>query len=396
MPCSILILIKYPPSPSWRETPKNSSLTNDERKTNKSEDMPIKVRRHTSTTAPELGERAKYILKALVERYIQEGQPVGSRVLSRDSGTGLSPATVRNVMADLEDMGLVRSPHTSAGRIPTVQGYRFFVDTLLTVHPLDSAYVARLREQLGTDSNQENESLMETTSALLSNLTHLVGMVTIPRQEKATLRQVEFLPLSDRQVLVILVINKREVQNRIIRTARPYTPSELRQAANYINSMCHGNDLWDVRARLLRDLRKTREHMNRIMMVTVEIAEKGLVPEQAEEDVVVAGQTHLMEYGDLADMEKLRNLFDAFGQKRDILHLLDESLKASGLQIFIGNESGYDVLDDCSVVSAPYEVNGYRIGVLGIVGPTRMPYERIIPLVDVTAKLLSAALNQRQ
>nr|VFJ66392.1 MAG: heat-inducible transcription repressor HrcA [Candidatus Kentron sp. FW] len=356
--------------------------------------MPGKVHHHSSITVPELSERAKYILKVLVERYIQQGQPVGSRVLSRDLGMGLSPATVRNVMADLEDMGLVQSPHTSAGRVPTVQGYRFFVDALLTVHPLDSSDMARLRKQLGPD--QENGSLMETASALLSNLTHLVGMVTIPRQEQATLRQVEFLPLSNRRVLVILVINKREVQNRIIRTARNYTSSELRQAANYINAMCNGDDLWAIRARLLRDLRKTREHMNRIMMVTVEVAEKGLVAEQTEEDVVVAGQTHLMEYGDLADMEKLRNLFEAFGRKRDILHLLDESLKANGLQIFIGNESGYDVLDDCSVVSAPYRVDGHRIGVLGIVGPTRMPYERVIPLVDVTAKLLGAALNQQR
>nr|VFK48602.1 MAG: heat-inducible transcriptional repressor [Candidatus Kentron sp. TC] len=365
-------------------------------KWNRAVDMPVKVRQRISTTVPELNERAKRILKVLVERYIQEGQPVGSRVLSRDMSMGLSPATVRNVMADLEDMGLVRSPHTSSGRVPTVQGYRFFIDTLLTVHPLDSAYVARLRKQLGPDLELENESLMETTSALLSNLTHLVGMVTVPRQEKAALRQVEFLSLSDQRVLVILVINEREVQNRIIRTARPYTNSELQQAANYINAMCGGDDLWAVRAKLLRELRSTRERMNRIMMVTVEVAEKGLVTEQAEEDMVVAGQTHLMEYGDLADMEKLRNLFDAFGQKRDILHLLDESLKASGLRIFIGNESGYDVLDDCSIVSSPYEVNGHRIGVLGIIGPTRMPYERIIPLVDVTAKLLSAALNQRQ
>nr|VFK30283.1 MAG: heat-inducible transcription repressor HrcA [Candidatus Kentron sp. MB] len=358
--------------------------------------MPVKAHRRMATIIPELNERARYILKALVERYIQEGQPVGSRILSRELEIGLSPATIRNVMADLEDMGLIHSPHTSAGRIPTVRGYRFFVDTLLTVQPLDSADVARLRKQLIPNSEQENESLVETTSALLSNLTHLVGMVTVPRQDKATLRQVEFLPLSHQRVLVILVINKREVQNRIIRTARQYTRSELEQAANYINAMCRGTDLWDVRAKLLRDLRKTREHMNRIMMITVEVAEKGLVAEQAEEDVVLAGQTHLMQYGDLADMEKLRNLFEAFNQKRGILHLLDESLKANGLQIFIGNESGYDVLDDCSVISAPYEMNGHRIGVLGIIGPTRMPYERIIPLVDVTARLLSVALNQRQ
>jgi len=356
--------------------------------------MPGKLRRQNATKPPELCERAQYILKMLIERYIREGQPVGSRVLSRDLDKELSPATVRNVMADLEDMGLVQSPHTSAGRVPTVRGYRIFVDSLLTIHPLDSDDVTRLRKQL--DPEQENGSLLAVASDLLSDLTHLVGMVTIPRQEQATLRQVEFLPLSHQQVLVILVINEKEVQNRIIHTARYYTPSELQQAANYINAVCCGNDLWAVRDRLLKDLRSTQENMNRIMMATVEMAEKGLVPDQAEDDVVVAGQTHLMEYGDLADMEKLRNLFDVFGKKQDILHLLDESLKANGLQIFIGSESGCEVLGDCSIVSAPYEVNGHWLGVLGIIGPKRMHYERVIPLVDVTARLLGTALNHRQ
>nr|VFJ45264.1 MAG: heat-inducible transcription repressor HrcA [Candidatus Kentron sp. DK] len=350
--------------------------------------------RATKGEIPEIGERSQHILKMLIKRYIREGQPVGSRVLSRDLDRELSPATVRNAMADLEEMGLVWSPHTSAGRVPTVLGYRLFVDTLLTIDPPDSVDVARLRKRL--DTEQENESLLETTSGLLSKLTHLVGMVTIPRQEQSTLRQVEFLSLSHNQVLVILVINEKEVQNRIIRTKRRYTPSELEQAANYINAMCYGNDLWAVRDRLLRDLRKTQESMNRIMMATLEMADKGLVAEQAEDDVVLAGQTHLMAYDELADMEKLRTLFEAFGRKRDILHLLDESLKANGLQIFIGSESGHDALDDCSVVSAPYEVNGQRLGVLGVIGPTRMPYERIIPLVDVTAKLLGITLNQRQ
>lgn len=355
--------------------------------------MPTKTQKHSAQEIPDLGERSQHILRMLVRRYIREGQPVGSRVLSRDLEMDLSPATVRNVMADLEEMGLVWSPHTSAGRVPTVRGYRIFVDTLLTIDPPDTKDVARLREYL--DPEGRNESLLETTSSLLSKLTRLVGMVTVPRQEQATLRQVEFLSLSHQQVLVILVINEKEVQNRIIHTKRRYTPSELEQAANYINTMCHGGDLWAVRGRLLRDLRRTQENMNRIMMATLEIAEKGLVAKKAEEDVVLAGQTHLMEYGDLADMEKLRNLFEAFGQKRDILHLLDESLQANGLQIFIGGESGYGVLDDCSVVSAPYGANGRRLGVLGIIGPTRMPYERIIPLVDLTAKLLGTALDQR-
>ena len=356
--------------------------------------MPRKVTRNTaSSPAPHLTDRAQHLLKVLVERYIREGQPVGSRVLSRDSGLDLSPASIRNVMADLEEMGLVLSPHTSAGRVPTVQGYRLFVDTLLTIRPLDSGDVRRLRRQL--DPERKRESLMETASNLLSDITHLVGMVTLPRQEHMTLRQVEFLPLSDQQVLVILVVNEREVQNRIIQTARRYTASELQQAANYVNALCAGRDLMAIREELLRELRDTREHMNRMMLATIEMADKGLVAARESDDVVVAGQTHLMEYNELANMDRLRQLFEVFSEKRDILHLLDESLKAKGSQIFIGEESGYEVLDGCSVVTAPYEVDGQLLGVLGVVGPTRMAYERVIPLVDVTAKLLGAALNQQ-
>lgn len=340
-----------------------------------------------------LNERSQHVLKALVERYIRAGHPVGSRVLSRDAGVDLSPATIRNVMADLEEMGLIRSPHTSAGRVPTVQGYRLFVDSLLTIRPLPSAEVQRLRMQL--DPDQKREALMEAASSLLSDVTRLAGMVMLPRQEQLTLRQVEFLTLSEQQVLAILVINEREVQNRIIRTERPYSSSELEQAANYLNAAFAGRNLYAVREELLNEIRDTREHMDRMMSAAIEMAEKALVAERDEDDFVVAGQTNLMECGDLADMEKLRHLFEAFNQKRDILHLLDQSLNARGVQIFIGEESGYDVLDSCSVVTSPYEVDGQVIGVLGVVGPTRMAYERVIPLVDLTAKLLGAALNQQ-
>ncbi len=340
-----------------------------------------------------LNERAQFLFKALVERYIRDGQPVGSRTLSRDSALNLSPATVRNVMADLEEFGLLRSPHTSAGRVPTDQGYRFFVDTLLRIEPLEGAQVAMLKEQL--DPAQNRGALMESASSLLSDITHLAGVIMLPRQEQVTLRQVEFLSLSEDQVLVILVVNEREVQNRVIRTGRLYGPSELEQAANYLNSLCAGKDLKTVRDEILAELRDARESMNAMMLAAVEMAEKALVTEPDADEVMVAGQTNLMDAGELGDMDKLRRLFEAFNEKRDLLHLLDQSLHATGMQIFIGEESGYNALDECSVITAPYGSDEEVLGVLGVIGPTRMAYERVIPIVDITARLLSAALNKQ-
>ena len=340
-----------------------------------------------------LNERAQFLFKALVERYIRDGQPVGSRTLSRDSALNLSPATVRNVMADLEEFGLLRSPHTSAGRVPTDQGYRFFVDTLLRIEPLEGAQVAMLKEQL--DPAQNRGALMESASSLLSDITHLAGVIMLPRQEQVTLRQVEFLSLSEDQVLVILVVNEREVQNRVIRTGRLYGPSELQQAANYLNSLCAGKDLKTVRDEILAELRDARESMNAMMLAAVEMAEKALVTEPDADEVMVAGQTNLMDAGELGDMDKLRRLFEAFNEKRDLLHLLDQSLHATGMQIFIGEESGYNALDECSVITAPYGSDEEVLGVLGVIGPTRMAYERVIPIVDITARLLSAALNKQ-
>ncbi len=340
-----------------------------------------------------LSERAQYLFKALVERYIRDGQPVGSRTLARDSSPNLSPATVRNVMADLEEFGLLRSPHTSAGRVPTDQGYRFFVDTLLRIEPVEGAQVAMLREQLHPAQNRS--ALMESASSLLSDITHLAGVIMLPRQEQITLRQVEFLSLSEDQVLVILVVNEREVQNRIIRTGRHYSASELQQAANYLNSLCAGKDLVKVRDEILTELRDARESMNEMMMAAVDMAEQALVTEPETDDVMVAGQTNLMESGELGDMDKLRRLFEAFNEKRDLLHLLDHSLSATGVQIFIGEESGYNALGDCSVITAPYGAGEEFLGVLGVIGPTRMAYERVIPVVDITARLLSAALNKQ-
>lgn len=338
-----------------------------------------------------LNERAQFLFKTLVDRYIRDGQPVGSRTLSRDSGLSLSPATVRNVMADLEELGLLVSPHTSAGRVPTVQGYRLFVDTLLQVEPLADPEVDSLRGQLGEDTDPQ--ILMQTASTMLSEVTRLAGVVTAPRHDEVRVRHVEFLSLSGDQVLVILVVNDREVQNRIIRTGRRYTDSELQQATNYLNEICAGRGLSELRERLLGEMRQAREHMNDIMVGAITMAEQAFDSAPADEDMVVAGQTRLMEYGELADMDRLRQLFEAFARKRDILHLLDSALTARGVQIFIGEESGYDIFDQLSVVTAPYESDGRVLGVLGVIGPTRMAYERVIPIVDVTARLLGAALK---
>ncbi|MDX1528838.1 MAG: heat-inducible transcriptional repressor HrcA [Gammaproteobacteria bacterium] len=347
----------------------------------------------SDATTTELNERAQTLLKTLVERYIREGQPVGSRALARESGLDLSPATVRNVMADLEDLGLLRSPHTSAGRVPTARGYRLFVDTLLKVEPLGMTQVKDLEERFS--HVQSPATLLETASSLLSSITHLAGIVMLPRQDHATLRQVEYLPLSENQVLAILVVNDREVQNRIIRTERRYSAGELERAANYINGLCAGKDLYLVRETLLEELKSAREQMNTMMLAAIEMADKGFDPRPPSDDFLVAGQTNLMEYGELSDVEKLRQLFEAFNRKRDILHLLDQSLKANGVQIFIGEESGYEALDDCSVVTSPYKTEGEVLGVLGVIGPTRMAYDRVIPIVDLTARLLGAALNKQ-
>ncbi|MDD3517946.1 MAG: heat-inducible transcriptional repressor HrcA [Chromatiales bacterium] len=337
-----------------------------------------------------LNERARQLLRVLVESYIRDGQPVGSRTLARTAGLDLSPASIRNVMADLEELGLVVSPHTSAGRVPTAQGYRMFVDSLLKVRPLPEDEMARLKA--GLSPEQTPRHLAEQASTLLSGVTQLAGVVMLPRQEYAPLQQVEFLKLSDRRVLAILVMAKNEIQNRILHLDRDYSAEELHQAANYLSAQFAGRDLRAVRTQILADLRDVREDMDRLMRAAIELGEKALSPSESE-DVVVAGQTRLMDYDELSSVERLRQLFEAFNEKRDILHLLDKCVFSQGVQIFIGQESGYRVLDACSVVTAPYAVDGQVVGVLGVIGPTRMAYDRVIPIVDVTARLMGAALN---
>lgn len=341
-----------------------------------------------------LNERAECLLKSLVERYIREGQPVGSRTLARDARMDLSPATVRNVMADLEDLGLVQSPHTSAGRVPTVQGYRVFVDSLLTVRPLPDQEVEDLKRQLAPD--EDVNLVLESASGLLSEITRLAGVVMVPRREQVVLRQLEFLPLSENRILVILVVNEQEVQNRVIHTARSYSPAELQQMANYLNQQFAGRGLRQIREAVLKEMRADREDMNQLMQNAIEVASQAFTGDKEQSgDYVLAGHTNLMSYEEMADVNKLRQLFEAFNRKRDILHLLDQALEAEGVQIFIGEESGYEVLDECSVVTSSYhDEEGDFLGVLGVIGPTRMAYDRVIPIVDVAAKLVGAALNR--
>jgi heat-inducible transcriptional repressor len=335
-------------------------------------------------------ERAQILLKMLVERYIADGQPVGSRALAKFSGLELSPASIRNIMADLEELGFIASPHTSAGRIPTPRGYRFFVDTLLKVRPLDQVEIDQLEGQLQPDNTQK---LVSQASHLLSDLTRFAGVVMTPKRRSAAFRHIEFLSLSEKRILLIVVAPDGDVQNRILLTDRAYKPSELTEAANFLNQNFAGLTFNEIKARIQDELRKLREDMTRLMTQALEAGTE--VMNQNSEDYVLSGEHNLLHVQDLSsNMASLRRLFDMFEQKTSLLQLLDISSRAHGVQIFIGGESGLVPLDDCSVVTAPYEVDGQVVGTVGVVGPTRMAYERVIPIVDITAKLLSSALSQ--
>lgn len=338
----------------------------------------------------QITEKAQYLLKSLVECYIREGQPVGSRLLAERSEISVSPATVRNIMADLEEKGFVRSPHTSAGRIPTVRGYRFFVDSLITMEPLDNSDLQNLSRQL--DPDMSSQELVELASGMLSEITSMAGIVTIPRRDQVILRHVEFLPLNDNRVLVILVLDDHEVQNRVIYTRESYTEAQLKEASNYINQCFTGRTLPSIRRELISSMQHDRRNMDSLMQTTLEVAGQAFESEQ-EGDYVLAGQENLFELAEHRALEDIRNLFKAISLKGDILHLLDRCMHTDGVQLFIGQESGYEVFDECSLVTSPYQVDGELVGALGVIGPTRMAYDRVIPIVDATARVLSAALD---
>ncbi len=338
-----------------------------------------------------LDSRSQILLKTLIERYIAEGQPVGSRALSRYSGLELSPATVRNVMSDLEEMGFIASPHTSAGRVPTALGYRFFVDSLLTVHPLEKARIEELQGQLLPD---QPKRLINSASHLLSELTQFAGVVIAPRKETVRIRQIEFISLSETRILLIIVTSAGDVQNRILSTRRAYSPSELGSAASYLNEHFAGLAFDEIRVRIQAELQQLRSDMSELMAAAVEAGSEAA--EETASNYVISGETNLLEVEDLSsNMTRLRELFKLFEQRTGLIQLLDLSNRAQGVQIFIGDESGLAPLDGCSVVTAPYEVEGRIVGSVGVIGPTRMAYDRVIPIVDITARLLSNALSAK-
>jgi heat-inducible transcriptional repressor len=341
----------------------------------------------------QLDNRAQTLLKALVERYIADGQPVGSRELSKISGLDLSAATIRNVMSDLEAMGFVASPHTSAGRVPTPRGYRVFVDQLLTVQDIDesaleSALGVRMQSSIIAGSPQK---IIANAAQVLSSLSQFAGVVMTARQE-SVFKQVEFLRLSEKRILLVVVAPNDEVHNRLLLTDVDYTPSQLVQAANYLNQHFAGQSFDQARLSINRELRELQGDMNRLMCAALEAGSEAMADNA--EDVVISGERNLLNVSDLSsNMSSLRRLFDLFEQKTGLMQLLDVTGNASGVRIFIGGESQLVPMEEMSVVTAPYEVNGKIVGTLGVIGPTRMAYERVIPIVDITAKLLSNALN---
>jgi heat-inducible transcriptional repressor len=339
----------------------------------------------------QLDRRAADLLRLLIERYVHDGLPVGSRTLSRAAKLELSPATIRNVMADLEEFGFVCSPHTSAGRIPTNRGYRYFVDALLAPEPVKDETRVRILEELGGDRSPAD--LVQAASSLLSQMSRMAGVVTVPRRNLAVLRRIEFLPLSDHRVLAILVVNQHEVQNRVLHMDRAYGADELERYANAINSEFAGRDLVTLRRALLAEASAAQSRVNSVLRDAAAMARRALDTETGGKDFVVAGGANLMAFQELADVQRLRGLFDALDRKRELLDLFDQCLDADGVQLFIGEESGYRVLDECSVVTAPYYVDGEVAGILGVIGPTRMAYSRIIPLVSETARILSKGLK---
>ncbi|MBC7787144.1 MAG: heat-inducible transcriptional repressor HrcA [Methylophilaceae bacterium] len=340
-----------------------------------------------------IDKRAQILLKTLVEHYISDGQPVGSRTLSQHlsqgSGLDLSPATIRNVMSDLEVLGFITSPHTSSGRIPTQRGYRLFVDTLLTVQPLQSQEIQLLKYELSSPNRNE---LISSAADMLSSLTQFAGVVMMPKRKNIAFKHLEFLPLSSSRILVIIVTDDGNVQNRIILTDKHYGASELVQATNFFNQNYAGFSFEEVRIRLHQELKQMQSDMTRLMSAALDAS--GKVLDDEKDSVVIAGERNLLQADDLStSVTSLRKLFEVFERKTSLMQLLDNCQRAEGIQIFIGGESGYLPLDECSLITSPYETDGQIVGTLGVIGPTRMAYERVIPIVDITAKLLSNALS---
>ncbi len=349
----------------------------------------------TAAKWSDLGERAQTLLRVLIDRYIEEGEPVGSRTLSRVADLKLSPATIRNVMADLEDLGLVRAPHTSSGRVPTELAYRLFVDSLMIGRTTAGLDARKLERVLVEAAQNDPQQMADTASNLLSGLTRFAGVVTVPKPSLAVFRQLDFVALSERRVLMVLVTRDGAVQNRILVTPKNYSQAELTRFSNYLSERLNGTSLTELRTRLMAELKDTRSRIEDGLADAVTLAESGVSGVGQDPDVAVAGQINLMGLDALSDMQHMRRLFSAFSEKRELIELLDQCERAEGVQIFIGKESGSPTFEECSVVGAPYTRDGEVVGVLGVVGPKRMQYDRVISIVDVTSRLLSRALTDR-
>ena len=340
-----------------------------------------------------LSKREETLLKSLVESFICDGQPVGSSKLSKIKSVNLSSATIRNVFTDLEEMGLIYSPHTSAGRIPTTKGFRLFIDTMVNFQPINDSILSKIKINNVKDVNQEE--LLKNTNEMLSNITQLAGVVYLPPKENLHIRQIDFVRVNKNKVLAILISSDNQVENKILNTSKDFSNSDLEKAANYLNSMLSGKSKEEIKNIIISELEEMRKSVNEIMFSAINMGKEIFVNSESKKNpnLFVAGQTNLMQFDDLSDVEKLKTIFDAFNDKKNILSLLDQSITENGIKVFIGSESGYNVFDDCSVITAPYTFDDNSVGVLGVVGPTRMAYDRVIPIVDVTAKLLSEALK---
>lgn len=344
------------------------------------------------SSPPPIDARTRQLLRALIAQYIEAGQPVGSRTLARSAGLDVSPATIRNIMSDLEELGLVVSPHTSAGRVPTARGLRLFVDSLLELKPLPLGAVMQIQRELPSDSATPRE-LMGNASSLLSAMTHFVGLVTVPGMADAPLKQIEFVAVGPRRVLAILVFADGQVQNRVLNLSQRFDARALEHAANYLNQHFAGLRLDDIRTRVLVELRAAGSELNRLLEAAVEVAAETFAPEP-QPDMLVSGQTNLMSGEEGSQVQRLRELFEAFQRKRELLALLEGCAKAPGVRLFIGEESGLEPLKGFSLVSAPYGGDGHVLGAVGVIGPTRMAYHSVIPVVQATARLLTDALNR--
>ena len=345
----------------------------------------------------ELSKRAQSVLNGLVCRYVDDGTPVGSRTLAKETDLSLSPATIRNVMSDLEDYGLIHAPHTSAGRIPTAKGYRFFINSMLKVSPMDRQSLGKISSKITGVSDQN--SILTGATEILSQITSFAGIVSTPDSRQSQFKQIEFLKLSDQRVLAILVTDDGQVQNKVLAAHREYSESELVEAANYFNEEYSTKSLEGVRAQLISHMKRDHKSMHREMRTAVSMAGQLFDEDDIHnhsDNVLVSGENNLLSIPDFSELDKLKSLFDTFKTKQVLFDLLQKSMFAEGVNIFIGEESGYEPFKDCSVIAAPYAIDNKRVGVLGVIGPTRMQYEEVISVVDVTAKLVGSALSSHQ